>query len=75
MLQHHHLGEMSVAGSASLENINGGAANAGKSFSMGNQLTFTGGGELDNGLNVSYLSLSTKVTTQQSEVVHLTVTQ
>ena len=46
---------MSVAGSASLglEHINGGAANAGKSFSMGNQLTFTGGGELDNGLNVS----------------------
>ena len=48
-------GEMSVAGSASisLEHINGGAANAGKSFSMGNQLTFTGGGELDNGLNVA----------------------
>jgi len=48
-------GEMSVAGSASisLEHINGGAANTGKSFSMGNQLTFTGGGELDNGLNVS----------------------
>ena len=47
-------GEMSVAGSASLglEHINGGAANAGKSFSMGNQLTFSGG-ELDNGLNVS----------------------
>jgi len=50
-----HAGSMSVAGSASmgLEHINGGAANAGKSFSMGNQLTFTGGGELDNGLNVS----------------------
>ena len=48
-------GSMSVAGSASmgLEHINGGAANSGKSFSMGNQLTFTGGGELDNGLNVS----------------------
>ena len=48
-------GEMSVSGSASvgLEHINGGAANSGKSFSMGNQLTFTGGGELDNGLNVS----------------------
>ena len=48
-------GEMSVAGSASInvEHINGGAANTGKSFSMGNQLTFTGGGELDNGLNVS----------------------
>ena len=48
-------GEMTVTGSASLglEHINGGAANGGKSFSMGNQLTFTGGGELDNGLNVS----------------------
>ena len=48
-------GEMSVAGSASvaLEHINGGAADAGKSFSMGNQLTFSGSGELDNGLNVA----------------------
>ena len=48
-------GEVSVAGLAGmyLEHINGGAANAGKSFSMDNQLTFTGGGELDNGLNVS----------------------
>jgi len=36
-----------------LEHINGGAANSGKSFSMGNQLTFTGGGELENGLNVN----------------------
>ena len=48
-------GEMSVAGGASvaLEHINGGAASAGKSWSMGNQLTFSGGGELDNGMNVS----------------------
>jgi len=48
-------GAMSVAGSASmaLEHINGGAADAGKSFTMGNQLTFSGSGELDNGLNVS----------------------
>ena len=48
-------GEMSVAGGASvgLEHTNGGAANGGKSWSMGNQLTFTGGGELDNGMNVS----------------------
>jgi outer membrane protein OmpU len=46
---------MTVAGSASisLEHINGGAADAGKSFTMGNQLTFSGSGELDNGLNVS----------------------
>ena len=48
-------GEMSVAGSASvaLEHINGGAASSGKSWSMSNQLTFSGGGELDNGMNVS----------------------
>ena len=48
-------GEVTVAGSASmgLEHINGGAANSGKSFSMGNQLTFSGGGELENGLDVS----------------------
>jgi len=50
-----YAGEVTVAGSAGmfLEHINGGAANSGKSFSMSNQLTFTGGGELDNGLNVS----------------------
>ena len=48
-------GEMSVAGGASItvEHINGNAANTGKVFKMGNQLTFSGGGELDNGLNVS----------------------
>ena len=48
-------GSMSVAGSASMavEHVNGGAASTGKSWSMGNQLTFTGGGELDNGMNVS----------------------
>ena len=48
-------GEMSVAGTAkiALEHINGGAKSNGKSFSMGNQLTFSGSGELDNGMNVS----------------------
>ena len=48
-------GEMSVAGTAkiALEHINGGAGNAGKSWSMGNQLTFSGSGDLDNGMNVS----------------------
>jgi outer membrane protein OmpU len=48
-------GEMTVTGSASMkvEHVNGGAANAGKAFSMGNQLEFAGSGELDNGLNVS----------------------
>ena len=48
-------GEVTVSGSASMEvqHTNGGAANAGKAFSMGNQLDFAGSGELDNGLNVS----------------------
>jgi len=48
-------GEMSVAGSASInvEHTNGGGGDSGKTFSMGNQLTFSGGGELDNGLNVA----------------------
>ena len=50
-----HAGEMSVAGSASInvegyagENLNGGSG-----YSMGNQLTFSGSGELDNGMTVS----------------------
>jgi len=48
-------GEVTVSGSASMavENYSSaGAIAAGKGFSMGNQLTFTGGGELDNGLTV-----------------------
>jgi outer membrane protein OmpU len=48
-------GSLSVSGGASFEvqHVNGGAANAGKAWSMGNSVTFTGSGELDNGLNVS----------------------
>jgi len=48
-------GEISVAGGASLnvEGFSGEMLNSGKAFTMGNQLTFTGGGELDNGLNVA----------------------
>jgi outer membrane protein OmpU len=70
-------GEMSVAGGASIsvEHINGGAASTGKSFSMGNQLTFTGGGELDNGLNVSLSFVITKVMVPLQQLLHLTVTQ
>ena len=50
-----YAGEVTVSGSASMKvrHVDGGAANSGKAFSMGNQLTFSGGGELDNGLNVS----------------------
>ena len=49
-------GAMSVAGCASIGVKNTTGTNdgsSGKSFTMGNQLTFSGGGELDNGLNVS----------------------
>ena len=53
-------GEMAVTGSAKInfENYSadttaGANATGTKAFSMGNQLTFTGSGELDNGMNVS----------------------
>ena len=48
-------GSMSVSGGASM-NVTGHTGegrNVGTTFSMGNQLTFSGSGELDNGLNVS----------------------
>ena len=48
-----HAGEMSVAGGASIGLKNTSKSSAGKSWTMGNQLTFTGSGELDNGMNVS----------------------
>jgi outer membrane protein OmpU len=46
-------GEMSVAGSASVGIDSHTSNEGGKNITMGNQLTFTGGGELDNGLNVA----------------------
>ena len=47
--------DMSVTGGASFEvqHVNGGAANAGKAWSMGNSITFTGSGETDGGLTVT----------------------
>ena len=50
-----HAGEMSVAGSAAInvEGYSGENLDAGAGYSMGNQLTFSGSGELDNGLTVS----------------------
>ena len=48
-----YAGEMSVAGSASVTLKNNSGTDGGKSITMGNQLTFSGGGELDNGLNVA----------------------
>jgi outer membrane protein OmpU len=50
-----YAGAVTVAGGASMnvEHTNGGFGNTGKTFSMSNQLTFSGSGELDNGLNVS----------------------
>ena len=48
-------GEMSVSGSASIgtAGYSGTNVTSGNEYSMGNQLTFSGSGELDNGLNVS----------------------
>ena len=48
-------GEMTVTGAAAMnfENFSGSEMSSTKAFSMGNNLTFTGSGELDNGLNVS----------------------
>ncbi|WP_297680746.1 hypothetical protein [uncultured Candidatus Pelagibacter sp.] len=48
-----YAGEMSVAGSASWTMSNHAGTEGGKTMAMGNQLTFTGGGEMDNGMNVS----------------------
>ena len=48
-----YAGEMSVAGSASATLKNNSGTDGGKNITMGNQLTFSGGGELDNGLNVA----------------------
>jgi len=48
-------GEVTVAGAAKMavEGYSGDEQNAGKGFSMGNQLTFSGSGELDNGITAS----------------------
>jgi len=48
-------GEMAVTGSASMNmsGHSGTALNEATAFSMGNQLTFSGSGELDNGMTVS----------------------
>ena len=49
-------GTLEVSGDASIKSAHvseATGANTGKAFSMGNSVTFTGGGELDNGLNVS----------------------
>ena len=48
-------GEFTVSGAASIAvtGYSGEKSNTPKTFSMGDQLTFSGGGELDNGMNVS----------------------
>ena len=49
-------GELAVSGSASIKAAHVSTAigaHTGKAFSMGNSVTFTGGGELDNGMSVS----------------------
>ena len=48
-------GALEVSGSAGInwENYSGSAKNSTKAYSMGNQITFSGSGEFDNGMNVS----------------------
>ena len=50
-----HAGALTASGSASMnsEGKTGNGLNAGTTFSMANSVTFTGSGELDNGLTVS----------------------
>ena len=47
-------GEMSVSGGASIGLKNTSKTATGRSWTMGNQLTFSGSGELDNGYTWSY---------------------
>ena len=48
-----YAGEMSVSGGASIGLKNTSKSSTGKSWTMGNQLDFSGSGELDNGMTVS----------------------
>ena len=48
-----HAGAMSASGAASMALKNDSGTQAGKSWTMGNSVTLTGGGELDNGINVA----------------------
>ena len=50
-----HAGEMTISGAASVSvgGYSGEQLNAGTTFSMGNQFTVSGSGELDNGLNIA----------------------
>jgi hypothetical protein len=50
-----HAGEMTISGAASVAvgGYSGEQLNAGTTFSMGNQFTVSGSGELDNGLNIA----------------------
>ena len=48
-----YAGGMSVAGSASIGVKNNAGNSTGKSWTMGNQLTFSGSGETDGGINVA----------------------
>jgi outer membrane protein OmpU len=48
-----YAGSMSVSGGASIGLKNTSKTATGKSWTMGNQITFSGSGELDNGMNVA----------------------
>ena len=67
-----------------MEISNHAGTDGGKTMAMGNQLTFTGGGEMDNGMNVALsfildqgdngLSATANATTAAAGT-HLTITQ
>ena len=69
-------GEMSVSGGASIGLKNTTKTSSGRSWTMGNQLTFSGSGELDNGMNVSlsFVLDQGDETTETSARVRSTVT-
>ena len=68
-----HAGAMSASGTASMALKNDSNTQAGKSWTMGNSVILSGGGELDNGINVSLsFELDSGVDTGTG-LVHLTV--
>ena len=60
-------GEMSVSGGAFIGLKNTTESSSGRSWTMGNQLTFTGSGELTMVWTYLYLSFLTKTMTQLGE--------
>ena len=66
-------GALSVSGTARMEyqSTTSAAGNADDSFAQNTSISFSGSGELDNGMNVSYFSLQTTGTNSYSQSVAL----